>query len=386
VELKGAEIAAPERGLKAAGVSGVLELSAAPSAKLAVARAETPWAAPAALALTGALKGGVAQFEGSATAAGLRLAARGRHELASGKGAASVALPKTSFGAARQPGAALPALEALVLSRGAVAGAAELRWSGAGLDGEATVELDALALEVEGVAVEGLSGQLRFSGLTPPRTPPGQELRAARVGAGADLTDVRLRFALDGAGALAVERFDAGFAGGRLVVADARVAADAPRQAATLQVQDVDLAVLLPLVGLEGLSGDGRLSGLLPIVVQGGKVAVEGGELAAASRGALRFRSPRAREALAAGGDYVALALDALEDFRYERLSLAVDKALEGRASIKLSTLGANPAVLDGHPFAININLTGDADNLVQAALAAWRLSDRALGAIVRGR
>lgn len=386
VELNGAEIAAPERGLKASGVSGVIELSSAPTAKLAAERAETPWATPAALTLSGSLKDGVAQFEGAAVAGGARLSARGRHAMASGEGSLSLVLPKTSFGPARQPGAVLPALAALTVSGGAVSGSAALRWSNASFGGAGAFDLDALAFAAEGVAVDGLSGRLRFSELLPPRTPPGQELRAARIGAGADLADVRLRFALDGAaGALAVERLDAGFASGRLVVAGARLS-PGPRNSAVLQVHDVDLAALLPLLGLEGLSGDGRLSGALPIAVADGKVAVEEGELIAAGPGALRFRSERVRSALAAGGEYVALALDALEDFRYERLSLSVDKTLEGAARIRLSTLGANPNVLEGHPFAINVNLTGDADNLVQAALAAWRLSDRALGAIVRGR
>jgi hypothetical protein len=76
--------------------------------------------------------------------------------------------------------------------------------------------------------------------------------------------------------------------------------------------------------------------------------------------------------------------LQALEDFRYERLSLDIDKAVGGEAALKLSTLGHNPAVLDGHPFAINVTLTGNADRLLAAVLEAYSVSSRVLEQLLR--
>lgn len=387
VRFENATIAAPGLGLRAQGAVGALTIGSAPTLALTKATLETPWTRPAQIALSASLTDdGDAEFEGAATIAGARLAIGGRHDPSTGAGGVDLALGETAFGAARQPGDLLPALADIRASEGTASGAGALRWTASGFEGEAVLNLSQLSFAAPGAEVSALGGELRFSSLLPPATPPGQELRAAQIAAGVALDDVRLRFQLDGpSGALVVERLRASFAGGRLTVADARLQAG-ERNAFALQVHDADLAQLLALIGLEGLSGDGRISGVLPLVLDADDVAIEGGELAAAGPGALRFRSAEVRQALAAGGEYVALALDALEDFRYERLSLGVDKELGGAARIRLSTLGANPAVLDGQPFAINVNLTGDADRLVEAALAASRLSDQALGAIVRGR
>lgn len=78
--------------------------------------------------------------------------------------------------------------------------------------------------------------------------------------------------------------------------------------------------------------------------------------------------------------------LQALEDFRYERLTLDIDKAADGEARLLLSTQGHNPAVLEGHPFALNITLSGNADRLLATVLEAYSVSDRALQGLLRAK
>ena len=85
-----------------------------------------------------------------------------------------------------------------------------------------------------------------------------------------------------------------------------------------------------------------------------------------------------------AGGEQVALLLQALENFQYESLSLGLEKQADGSAKATLSILGKNPDVLDGHPFAVNIDLSGNFDSLFETAMDAYRLSDRAIRATVQ--
>jgi hypothetical protein len=46
---------------------------------------------------------------------------------------------------------------------------------------------------------------------------------------------------------------------------------------------------------------------------------------------------------------------------------------------------GHNPAVLDSHPFDINVNLVTNLDRILDALAEWYRLSGRALGDIVGG-
>ena len=380
--------AAPERGLSVEGLTADLVREERIALSFAAKAVAVEGLAPFALEGKAGEAADGLSFEAKAKAAGATVAVRGKHDLASGKGQAQATLAALRFvPGGLQPASLVPALAAIDKASGSAGGEATLRWSPGQLRGAGTARFDGFSFEAAGVAIEGLTGAVRFVELTPPVTAPEQTLRAARISAGAPLEDLRLTFRLDGAArALEISRFSAGFAGGELVVANARIDPAAARNSLTLQVNDVDLGALLALVGVEGLTGQGRVSGVLPLTVLPDDVLVDDGEIAAVSPGVLRFRSEQAKQALASGGDYVELALQALEDFRYQTLSLSVDKAAGGRAVAKLSTLGSNPEVLDGHPFAINVTLNADANALLAQTLDVWRLSQGALATIVRGR
>ena len=56
-----------------------------------------------------------------------------------------------------------------------------------------------------------------------------------------------------------------------------------------------------------------------------------------------------------------------------------MDKPDDGDDVVRLSTTGRNPAVRDGHPFALNINLSADLNKLYSVFLEAYRLSQETL-------
>jgi hypothetical protein len=142
---------------------------------------------------------------------------------------------------------------------------------------------------------------------------------------------------------------------------------------------------LLELFALEGVAGSGTVSGRIPLIIDDERVRVEDALLAADGDGVLRFRSAAARRVLDAGGEQAQLLLQVLEDFHYQVLSLAIDHG-DGDAVMRLSTKGHNPAVKDGHPFVLNINLSGNLEQLLGVVLEGYRLSDRAIRATVGGR
>ena len=145
---------------------------------------------------------------------------------------------------------------------------------------------------------------------------------------------------------------------------------------------------LVPLLTTIGIIFGGLLSGSFVVEtvfnIPGlGRIAIDSGALAALGGGLLRFKSEEAKQVLQSGGDQVALMLQALENFTYERLGVDIDKSLAGNARVTLRTLGHNPAVLKGRKFQINVNLETNLDKLLEAALQWYRLSGRALRDIV---
>ena len=71
--------------------------------------------------------------------------------------------------------------------------------------------------------------------------------------------------------------------------------------------------------------------------------------------------------------------INVLEDFHYDELSLTIAKTAKNDATVRLSTLGKNPAVMDGQPFRFNINLESNLTSVLDALRQGYSLSDDAL-------
>lgn len=390
----GAVIEAAGRTFRLDGVHAAAELAGDVAVEVHRARlgdeAEIPWFAPLQLAGEARLAGDTVTFTGraSAPAGALVASAEGGHDLGTGAGAASLRLGPLAFArGGAQPADVVPVLGLLADVDGGALGGAEVRWTAAGIDGTARLALDQVSFAVAGIGVEGLSGSLGLDRLDPPAALRPRTLRARRITGPVELQApmARFRFAAAPAGGwrLGLERAEAGFAGGRVAVAEADFDGAAGTHALTLEVGRVDLGRLMGLLGLQGVSGSGRLSGRLPLELAPGSVRVRHGRLAALGPGVLKFRSAAARRVLASGGEQATLLLEVLEDFHYQRLSLELDTEPDGEARIRLSTAGANPAVRDAHPFVLNITLSGDLDPLIGAIVEGYRLSNRAMRATV---
>jgi hypothetical protein len=283
----------------------------------------------------------------------------------------------------------VPGLEAVRNLAGAVAGEAEIAWDERGLDGSGRVEMIDVTLGLAETWIEGMSGAVRFDRLRPPAVASLGAVRARLVSAGLVFEEPSARFRLDvgDAGArLSVERAEARLAGTQFVVKDALFDPAADSQRLGLELRKADLAVLLRALEVEGLRGQGTVSGEAAVAFGNDAVVIERGRLEGEGGGILEFRSEVARRALAGGGEAAELLARALERFHYTRLALTAERTAQGETVLRLNAEGANPDVLQGHPFVINVTLSGNLDKLLRAAVEGYRLSNKALRATVGER
>jgi hypothetical protein len=264
-----------------------------------------------------------------------------------------------------------------------------LRWNAtAGLTGDARVALADVSASTRHIRIAGVGGSVELVQLFPPLTSGVEQLRAREIHPGVPFSNASLDFALEPAkpahgSRLRIARFETEFAGGRISVAETVIDPVAATNAIEFRVTDVDVAALFALAGVDGFTGTGRLSGSIPVAVRGRAVAIPRGNLVA-SGGVVQIRSERIAAALAGGGKPVDAMVDALRDFHYEELSVEITKTFDGETSAALHLSGANPAVLEGQPFRINLNLSGNLDRLAASLIEVARLSDEAIRATVR--
>ncbi len=277
-----------------------------------------------------------------------------------------------------QPAQISPLLADLEDVRGTVTASARLAWprNPAQEQGKLTVS----GLSFGGPAeVEGLDLSLALSNLLPPASQAGQRLTVRRLEAGVPVEDIEIDFSLDPKPQLDVAKGGFDLGGARWYIDPVQLDPAAERNRIVLGTEALDLATFFRLIGVDGLSGSGTLKGSLPVVFAEGDVIVDDGRFEALGPGRLSIRFEALRSALAGGGETVELAIKALEDFHYETLSLTLSKTAANDATVRLSTLGQNPEVLDGQPFQFNINLESNLTSVLEALRQGYSLSDEAL-------
>jgi len=266
---------------------------------------------------------------------------------------------------------------------GDIAARATFSWRDNKLNSNGSLDLQNVSLQSAAVDIQGLAGQLKFDRLWPLRTASKQVLQAKSIDPGVVLqqpkANFRLSVAKNGSPRIQLKRFETSIAGGTVAINDTdwNGYSSNKTQRIVLQLDAIDLKLLLEQLNIEGLSGDGKLNGELPLTLHRSKgFGIDKGQLQALQNGALRFRSDAARQALAAGGEQVELMLQALQDFRYELLELGIDMDNDGATNLLVKMEGHNPEVLDGHPFRFNITLSGDAQPLLLAFQQGRLISD----------
>lgn len=321
---------------------------------------DEPLVAPVALAGSVERQGRAWVLAATATAAlATKIHLQGSYAIGDGTISGRLTLPSIRFTPeGLQPGDMLPPLGAMQSVAGTVAGHLAARWqTGHPIVTEGALRLDDLSFEAGGLPVESLTA------------------RIALVGDGASAEPV-----------LRIDEAHLALAGGRIAARGTIFKPLAERNRLILQIRDLDLSLLLSALDVEGVSGEGQFAGALPLLVAGDDVAIEAGKLEAQGPGVLRMASPATAAALAQGGQDTNLLLQALADFHYERLALSLDKPLSGESRLTLNMLGHNPAVLDGHPFQINVNVTTNLDKILGVVAQGGRLSQDLIRAMVGAR
>jgi hypothetical protein len=307
----------------------------------------------------------------------------GRLRADGGSGSLSASLGPLEFSpGSLQPDALSPLATPFTAVTGTLAADARLAWAEGDLESNGLITLENTDFVIEDIAVVGANAEIALSSLWPLAAPPGQEITLAQVDLGLLASEATAHFSLQpSAGPIPLLRLeDGGFQllGSSINFSPQDYDFYAESQKAEIRISGLDLTRLFELLDIEGVSGTGQLNGAIPVSIGPQGFSIEKGRLAA-ENGVLRIASPTARQMLSGSGEQVDLLLEALEDFQYELLEFGIDKTAAQDLTARLSILGANPEVLEGHPFQLNINLSSNIENVMSALIEGYMVSNEAL-------
>jgi hypothetical protein len=385
IKLTGITLAFPSLDAAAQGlqadVSFAPETSTADLRIASIAASGTPPPiVPLSLAGAAEMVGGRLSFTGTIAdkAKRINLSITAEHALGAGTGAATLKMAPLVFTrGGLQPRDIAPAAGAEieeVTGRAAIGGT--VGWSNGKLSSKLKLLLEDLSFRSPQLDVLGLNSVVEIDSLAPFTTRPAQQLSAGLVDVGLPLTDLLAAFRIDPGLQLAIESARLSLAGGAVTLPPVALDLAQPRADLTLAVDHVDVARLLELAQIEGLSATGTLDGRIPIRIETDGLVIRDAMLSANGPGTLRYAPATTPAALLGGGESVGLALQALSNFQYSDLALTVSRESGGDTVALMQVKGRNPDFYGGHPVEFNLNVSGKLDQILNRGLAGYRIPD----------
>jgi|GEM_PF-1890222 len=278
----------------------------------------------------------------------------GRHEVMTGKGEAVFRSGNLQFvRGGLQPSGLVPAIKGVIgATSGAGAVDARFEWSKppAPIRSSAALNFQGLTFRGPGVAVSetrDVTGDLILSNLTPATSAGPQTINVGAVDLAAlVLENGVVTFELPGDETLRVIKAEFPWFGGAIGAYDSVADISGGGATTRLEASNVDLSLLLDYLEIEGLSGEGVVEGVLPLVIEGGRARIEGGKMTAVGPGVVRYTG-KATDAASGANQQAKLAFDILRNLKFSKLSAEIDGPLDGELKFNLLFEGTNEIPLD---------------------------------------
>ena len=319
---------------------------------------DAPLIAPLHVGGGAALKDGEATFSYTVrTPTGERLGSgEGIHDTATATGQSTFALEPLQFTTyGLQPNKIAPVLKGLIgAASGGATGSADIAWGPSGLTSSADVALmDITFVGPTRIVTQtkGVNGAVRFSSLVPLATDGAQTITVDGVNLDAlQLDQGSITFAMPGDETVRIETAKLNWFGGEIGVSDATISMAGGESRALLQVENIDLKQVFIYAAVKGLSGEGLLSGALPLVIEEGRAKIVNGELHSVGPGKISYvgdsADAAAEAAVRQGGEAARIPFDFLRDLRYKTVEITITGALDGQLDFGLTFEGSGDVTL----------------------------------------
>lgn len=247
--------------------------------------------------------------------------------------------------------------------------------------------------------LSGYINELTFSGLTTrqdllllPKLETRKVEADSRIGhtglvkletfeTGVTVSDVNFQLALSASAAgeipvIDVHNFNADILGGHISSRKFSLDFNQPENRLDIKVSRLDLARVIEIQQLKGLSLSGRLDGDLPVEMNSEGIFVHNAYLDNAGRsGFIRYNPDVGTEQLKSN-PLSGIALKALQDFRYSRLAAELDYHPDGKLGIALHMSGVSPEVAEHQKVNLNINIEQNVGTLLKSLRYAQQIDD----------
>lgn len=228
------------------------------------------------------------------------------------------------------------------------------------IEAKGSLQAHDAALSWERARLEAVQLKLQLDGLQPLRGRIQLAAQRGELATGTALTNLNIDLAR-AAQTLAVQTLQVDVLGGSVRSAPLSLPWPPSDQTLPLEIRQIDLGQLLALPKIQGLSGSGRISGVLPIVYRDGGLEINDGQLNGQGPGTIKYAPT-----LSISDN---IGLQALRNFHFQQLGIHVWYATDGAYRTQAQLAGRNPDLYSGYPILFRLNINGKLPGLFRSAL-----------------
>ncbi|MFT3847564.1 MAG: YdbH domain-containing protein [Propionivibrio sp.] len=285
------------------------------------------------------------------------------HALARGCGKGTLTARQGLAALGKQLSPRPPMLAPLELQTGEIDADLEFDWCAsptARLDAKGTLHLRDADIGWEKAQAHGIQASVRLDGWQPLHGRIRLAAPRGQLATGTELSQLDLDLELTGQ-ALSIGALSLNLLGGTVHSAPATLAWPPTGQLLPLRIDRIELGQLLDVFKVSGLSGSGRLDGVLPLAYADGALEVRDGRLQSASGGAIQYAPAQAAP------DNIGLQV--LRNLHFQRFDMRLNYASDGAYRTESTFEGSNPDFYDGYPIRFSLNVNGALPGLFRSAL-----------------
>lgn len=234
-----------------------------------------------------------------------------------------------------------------------------------------TVGLNKLSVNSAGVDIDTIGGTFTLDNLSPISLATPSQLNYAlpdNLGKGS------LTLSGDVKRGLKIDKFRTDIAGGTIDADSFTLLFDDKKSVTTtLGFHAIQIEKLVALADIDGLKGEGTLSGKIPVTIKGDSITLGDALLENESTGSFSYTPADYPSSLQGDDARMETVRQSLKDFRFSKLSLSLHGPLSGKMVTSLKAEGTNP-VFGDRPIHLNLNLEGDLAPLVKNMMGGLTL------------
>ena len=234
-----------------------------------------------------------------------------------------------------------------------------------------TLDLNDVSANLAGLDVKNIKGTFVFDNLSPISLAAPSQLNYAlpdNLGKGTLILSGQLD------NGLKIDKFRMDIAGGTIDADGFTLSSDDKKPiTTTLSFQSIQIEKLVALADIDGLQGEGAVSGKVPITVKGDSVTLGDALLENDAVGTFTYTPATYPTSLQGDDVRMETVRQSLKDFRFSKLSLSLHGPLSGKMVTTLKAEGTNP-VFGDRPIVLNLNLEGDLAPLVKNMMGGLTL------------